>query len=192
MTAHSRIVLVMLAVLAVIGLAACGSGDDSDSGGPGDSGFTHPNGAGPVAGEMPDVSVREALSRIYTWQPAVEANSGEAMRKALPWLTGEMAQAARKPDDSGMRPMRQWAQWKDEKSVITASTQVVPVYDDPTDKTVQRRATVLQQIQRADGSVDAFSLMTYEVDVALGADNCWRVWRIQILDSQPLSDGVSQ
>ncbi|AUH70529.1 hypothetical protein [Gordonia sp. YC-JH1] len=75
---------------------------------------------------------------------------------------------------------------------MTATVKVVPAVDEPGSRTTKRQAAVLQQIQRADGSVDSYSLMTYDVDLALDEDNCWRVWRIQIVDSQPLTDGVFQ
>jgi len=186
-----RAIAVLIAITAAVALAACGDTDSPDSG-PGDAGHDHPTGQGPVPGAMPDDSVQEALSRIYSWEPLTQANSGVAMLNALPWLSGEMAEAATRPGDDRMRPMRQWAQWRKEKAIVTATVHVVPAYDDAGSKTTQREASVLQRIQRADGSVDAYSLITYQVDLALEADNCWRVWRIQITDSQPLTDGVIQ
>ena len=186
----ARVAALVLAVCTLLALTACG--ENSEETGPGDTGHEHPTGQGPVPGAIADDSIHEALSRIYSWEPATERDSGVAMRKALPWLSGELAQAASRAGDDRMRPMRQWALWRAEKSIVTATVTVVPSVTDPASKTTQRRASVLQQIQRVDGSVDAYTLMTYEVDAALDPDDCWRVWRLNIIDSQPLKDGVSQ
>ncbi|MGB6244600.1 hypothetical protein [Gordonia sp. (in: high G+C Gram-positive bacteria)] len=138
--------------------------------------------------------MQEALSRIYSWEPVRDVNSGAGMTRALPWLSGEMRSVAEREDvgNSAMRPMKEWDAWRQEKAIIGATVKVVPQLDDADSSSVTREATVLQEVQRADGSVDPLSLVTYEVDVARDKDECWRVWRVTVLHHQPLSDGVIQ
>lgn len=182
-----------VAILAALALlfAACGDGG-TDSSTPsvpaGDvHGTTLPDGAGPTQADSPDTVATEALSRIYSWQPVTDADSGAGMQRARAWLSGELATVTDRGDSTDpMRSSSQWQQWRDGKAIVTAAVKVTATEDDPTANVVTRQALVAQTVTWGDGTTTDLGVMTFTVDLAKDpTDHCWRVWRMQLTDTTP-------
>lgn len=175
-------------VMAVVLVGGCGD----EPAPPSEHGHEHahdthvhdlPRGDGPVAGEGPDASATEALTRIYSWAPVTDADSGAGMRRATAWLSGELAAVARRGDGGDqLRPMRSWSSWQQDKAIVTATVKVTAQQDRPGATDVTRRALVAQQVQRPDGSVEPLGVMTFDVALSHDRDQRWRMWRMQLVD----------
>lgn len=186
--------LTVIALAVVAWLVGCTSQEPGPGAHELDDGHDHavvlPDGSGPEAGGSAEDSAREALQRIWSWQPTNDASSGQGMVRARPWLSGELAQIAERGDDpADTRTSAQWRQWKQAGAVVTATVSITAAHQPPDARTVQRQAVVLQQVLAADGTVQPLSVMTFSVDLALEKDQRWRMWRMTLTDSQDISGG---
>lgn len=110
----------VIAVMALLGIAACGSG--------GDDGHTHDHEHGEhytappgiVDAQAPSGALTRALSAIYSWEPVTDDSPTEALRRAAPHLTGDALRSAQAPDASGVRTSAEWAGWRTSGDLITA------------------------------------------------------------------------
>lgn len=187
-----RLLLLLGAVAVMTGMVAgCGdSNPDPQRPSPpaGDvHGTTLPDGAGPTPADSPDAVATEALSRIYSWQPVTDPDSGAGMRRARAWLSGELATVTDRGDTSGqMRSSSQWQQWRDGKAIVTATVKVTATTDDPAATVVARQALVGQTVTWGDATTTDLGVMTFTVDLAKDpTDHCWRLWRMQLTDTTP-------
>ncbi|WP_182348752.1 hypothetical protein [Tomitella gaofuii] len=103
-------------------------------------------------GRAADQVATEALTTIYTWQPATDASPGVGLTRAARWLTGDLAAAAAAPPaDPPIRPP-QWSAWARSGDVLRASAEVI---DRPTTTETEatRTVRVRQQIMHATGDL---------------------------------------
>lgn len=70
-----------------------------------------------------DGTATTAMQAILSWQPAIDAGKADAMRRARPWLGGDLAVTVDHDDasPSGVAPDREWLAWKESGDAVTAS-----------------------------------------------------------------------
>lgn len=74
-------------------------------------------------GSDPDAVAEAALAAMFSWQPAVDPSPAAAVGRAQRWLGGQLAADAAQPAATGVRPLPQWAGWRDSGDIITATAQ---------------------------------------------------------------------
>ncbi len=93
----SRKLLIAGAVSATLMLAGCGSSSDEDE--PmGSDDHAHIDPLDPAHLDA-DGTAATAMQAILSWQPAVDGSKSDALRRARPWLGGDLA--ATVDNDSG-------------------------------------------------------------------------------------------
>ena len=192
---HLRTV-VRLAVLGAVALVvalvlnACGGSDPHPDTHDDHSGHDHshqlPAGDGPQLRDSPDESATEALQRIYSWEPSVDADSGDGMRRAVPWLSGALHTVATRGDDDTVRALPEWQQWRTNHDIVVAAVKVTARADRPGDLDVERRALVTQNVMHADGTTTPWRLMTFDIALSRDDDQRWRMWRMDLTDTTTL------
>lgn len=171
-------VLAALAALVVV-LAGCSDSSGPDEPTPGPSaGHDHGHelpGAPDPATAGPDVVAAHALSMMFTWQPVTDPSSGEALRRAAPWLGGDLAAAASSTQPAALeRPDPRWAAWRRNGDVVTATADVDAGHIPDTRTTAVRLVTVRQRTLHADGDTTPLSPM--RIDATLShTDSGWRL-----------------
>jgi hypothetical protein len=113
-------VLVATAVMVPIGIVAAFTAallrGDSDEPPPGsDSSFS----INPTPTEPNDVAVH-VMSGLFTWQPAIQASSWDALHSQQDYLTGTLAQAAAQPPTPAPQPISEWSAWARSRDTVTA------------------------------------------------------------------------
>ncbi len=119
-----------------------------------------------------------ALQAILSWQPAIDASKADALRRARPWLGGDLAGTVDNDDasPSGVSPHREWLAWKESGDAVTAScmraasTPAAPQGMRTLVIDVSCRQTVLH----ATGSSTPRSPQTWRTTVTR-TDNGWRL-----------------
>lgn len=144
-----------------------------------------PTGDGPTPDASADESATEALQRIYSWEPATDADSGDGMRRAVPWLSGALRTVATRGDDT-VRALPEWQQWRTNHDIVTAAVKVTARADPPGDLDVERRALVTQDVMHADGTATPWRLMTFDIALSRDDDQRWRMWRMDLIDTTTL------
>ncbi|OCH81465.1 hypothetical protein [Gordonia sp. UCD-TK1] len=186
-----RLAVISCAALVVaLVLNACGGSDPQPDTHDDHSGHDHshqlPVGDGPQLRDSPDESATEALQRIYSWEPATDADSGDGMRRAVPWLSGALHTVATRGDDESVRALPQWQQWRTNHDIVVAAVKVTARTDRPGDLDVERRALVTQNVMHADGTTTPWRLMTFDIALSRDDDQRWRMWRMDLIDTTTL------
>ncbi|MDJ0363041.1 hypothetical protein [Rhodococcus sp. H29-C3] len=180
MTRRTLAVLIALGLLATAGIASIvvlilGGTSAPDQPGT-DAGYA----MSPIGTEPADVAVA-VMSGVFTWQPAIQDSSWEALHNQQDQLSGAMATAAAQPPTPAPRPLPEWAAWARSRDTITAIVQPDgdPVVDGDT-ATVP--VTISQTVQHTDGSVTPFT--TYTASVTLETDSgAWTVANYSLQNS---------
>lgn len=182
MIARRRIAIVAVAAV----LLVCGCTSSSDSGGPSthaghdhDAGQSLPAGDGPVIGGGPDATAREALSRIYSWQPVSDADSSAAILRAAAWLDADLLAKILSSREGG-RGIPQWALWREGTAIVTAQVAITARRDKPTAQRVRRVAMVAQQVQWPDGGIEELPVMTFAIALHKDTDGRWLLSSLEV------------
>lgn len=172
-TRNRPLLVVAAAVIIVIGVAAAITatlmrGDSEDAAPGSDAEF----GIDPVPTEPADVAVH-VMSGLYTWQPAVQDSSWDALRSQQRYLTGTLAQAAARPPTPAPQPISEWSAWARSADTITAV--VVPTGDAVIDGDAATvPVTITQTVQHRHGDATPYYSYTATVDLS-GTDGQWKV-----------------
>ena len=171
----------VLAVLAALMVILAGCGGDTTPGDPDpspSSGHDHGHelpGPPDPATAGPDVVASQALSMMFTWQPVTDPSSGAALRRAAPWLGGDLAAAASSPSTAAPeRPDPRWDSWRRSGDVVTATADVDAGHIPDTPTTAVRLVTVRQQTLHADGDTTPLTPMRVEATLSR-TDSGWRL-----------------
>ena len=166
-------VVIVTAVIVVVGITAAitatlmrGDSDHAQSGSDAEFGIA------PAPTEPVDVAVH-VMSGLYTWQPAVQDSSWDALHSQQQYLTGTLAQAAVRPPTPAPQPISEWSAWARSADTITAV--VVPTGDAVVGgDTATVPVTITQTVQHRHG--DATPYYTYTATVELSQDDGqWKV-----------------
>ncbi|WP_020109777.1 hypothetical protein [Nocardia sp. 348MFTsu5.1] len=181
-TRHQRRQLTLLAAAVLMFaalLSGCGDNDSISSTAPGPAtGHDHnpelPDVADPATAD-PSIVAAQALSLMFTWQPVTDPSSGEAVRRAAPWLGGDLAAAASSiltatPERTDPR----WESWRRSGDVVTATADVDSGHIPDTTDTAVRLVTVRQKVLHADGDTTPLAPMRMEATLTRTNDG-WRL-----------------
>ncbi len=187
---HSAVIGCAVLVVALV-MSACGGSSDPQPDTHDDhSGHDHshelPIGDGPQPDASADESATEALHRIYSWEPATDRDSGDGMRRAVPWLSGALRTVATRNHDDTVRALPEWQQWRTNRDIVTAAVKVTARTDRPGALDVERRALVTQDVMHANGTSTPWRLMTFDIALSRDDDQRWRMWRMDLIDTTTL------
>lgn len=173
--------VVVAAVIVVIGIAAAITATlmrgDSD---PASSGSDAEFGIDPAPTEPVDVAVH-VMSGLYTWQPAVQDSSWDALHSQQQYLTGTLAQAAAQPPSPAPQPISEWSAWARSADTITAV--VVPAGDpDVGGDTATVPVTITQTVQHRHGDATPYYRYTATVELS-DTDGGWKVSNYRLGDA---------
>lgn len=172
MTRRTLSVLVGLGIVAAAGIAIIltlvfGGTDPAEQPGT-DAGHI----IDPIGTEPADIAIT-AMSGIFTWQPAVQDSTWDALHSQQHYLTGAIATAAAAPPEPPPAPLSGWAAWARSNDTITA---VVQPDGEPNinghNATVP--VTISQTVQHADGSSTPYTTYTATIELNNGSGS-WEV-----------------
>ncbi|MBY6413367.1 hypothetical protein HQ346_16860 [Rhodococcus sp. BP-252] len=177
MTRRTLAVIVGLGIVAAAGIAViltlvCTGPGASEQ--PGTDAGHHID---PIGTEPADVAVA-AMSGIFTWQPAVQDSTWDALHSQQHYLSGAMATAAANPPEPPPAPLPDWAAWARGNDTITA---VVRPDGDPniSGDIATVPVTIAQTVQHTDGSATPYT--TYTATIELHSDlGTWQVARYRL------------
>ncbi|MGU3438164.1 hypothetical protein ACNHUS_34790 [Actinomycetes bacterium M1A6_2h] len=134
----------------------------------------------PVGTEPADVAVT-VMSGVFSWQPAVQDSSWDALHTQQEYLSGAMAEAAARPPSPAPKPLSEWAAWARSGDTITA---VVRLDGGPTvdgdDASVP--VTITQTVQHTDGDTTPYATSTATVTLEKVSDG-WKVVNYRLIDT---------
>ncbi|MDI9940369.1 hypothetical protein QM806_33895 [Rhodococcus sp. IEGM 1351] len=172
----SRKMLIAGAVSATLMLAGCGSSGDEDEPSGSDD-HAHIDPLDPAALDADGTAVT-AMQAILSWQPAVDESKSDALRRARPWLGGELATTV--DNDSGaatgLRPDREWLAWQQAGDALTASctkADSTPAAPEGM-RTVVIDVSCLQTVLHTAGSSTPLAEQTWRTTVTR-TDDGWRL-----------------
>ncbi len=158
-TPATTVAVTVLTVLALLGITACGSGDDHPPHTDHEHGEHYTAPPGLVDAQAPSGALTKALSAIYSWEPVTDDSPTDALRRAAPHLTGDALRSAQAPNASGVRTSAEWAGWRSSGDLITARvTDAQATLTSP--GTAFGRATVTQTVLHLDGGSTPYSSFT--------------------------------
>ena len=105
-----------IAAAAVV-LVGCGSSDGEQHG---TDDHTQIDPAAPQVLDA-DGTAETSMQVILSWQPTTDAGKTDALRRATPWLGGDLLEVVDRPAATGLRPDRDWEAWKSSGDVLTAA-----------------------------------------------------------------------
>ncbi|TDP31591.1 hypothetical protein [Nocardia ignorata] len=160
------------AVVIALTTVLTGGADD-----PGPTSDTHTPNAARVEGPEPEgadaVTVAQmGLAAMFSWQPRVDPGPGVGLVRAAPWLTGELAAAARNGPAIGLAPLPEWAGWRASNDIVTALVDTGQAEAGGSGPTVA--ASVTQQVLHRDGSTTMYRRMRVRVTVTETSQG-WRM-----------------
>lgn len=117
-TSATTFAVAVLTVLALLGVTACGSGSDGPP--PAEHGEHYTAPPGIVDTQAPSGALNRALPAIFSWEPVTDDSPTDALRRAIPHLTGEALKSAQTPAARGVRSSAEWAGWRASGDLITA------------------------------------------------------------------------
>lgn len=178
MTRRTLAVLVGLGIAAAAGIAAIltlvftGPGASEQ---PGTDAGHHID---PIGTEPADIAVA-AMSGIFTWQPAVQDSTWDALHSQQHYLSGAMATAAANPPELPPAPLPDWSAWARSNDTITAV--VRPDGDQNINGgTATVPVTIAQTVQHTDGSATPYTTYTATIELNTSSGS-WKVsnYRLQ-------------
>ncbi|MBH5144235.1 hypothetical protein D6M20_02485 (plasmid) [Rhodococcus qingshengii] len=159
-------------------LAGCGSpGGDGDGEHTGSDDHVHIDPYDPA--HLDEVgTATTAMQVILSWQPAVDESKSDALRRARPWLAGDLAATVDNDNGAttGIRPDRDWAAWKESGDALTAtctkaeSTPAAPKGM----RTVVIDVSCRQTVLHAAGSSTNLAAQTWRTSITR-TDDGWRL-----------------
>lgn len=133
----------------------------------------------PIGTEPADVAIA-VMSGVFTWQPAVQNSSWDALHSEQDRLTGAMATAAAKPPTPAPQPHPEWAAWGRSGDTITAVVQ--PDGDTAIGgDTATVPVTISQTVQHTSGEITPYTVYTATVTLEK-FNGVWKVsnYRVKI------------
>jgi len=125
-----------------------------------------------------DRTATTAMGAILSWQPVIDASKADALRRARPWLGGDLAATVDHDDGSpsGVAPDREWLAWKQSGDAVTAScTRAASTPAAPEAmRTLVIDVSCRQTVLHATGSTTPRPPQTWRTTVTR-TDNGWRV-----------------
>ncbi len=169
-------VVLIVIVGTVVALWVTNTGDDAPTAGGTDAGFV----IDPVGTDPVDVAT-VVMAGVFTWQPAVQDSTWDALHTQTDHLTGPMATAAAQPPSPAPKPITEWAAWARSSDTLTAV--VRPDGDTTVDgDTATVPVTIAQTVQHQSGQATPYTTYTATItlnDVAAE----WRVSDYRITSS---------
>lgn len=159
--------LALIVVALGVGLGACGRSDDAKSP---PTAEDHVHDGGLPAG-TPETAWTEALTTIYSWEPAVDRSPTAALVRAEKYLTGAALADAKSPSTVG--PSAQWSTWAADRAIVTAVV-LEPQAIDRGDGTRAARATVKQFVQPVSGAATNYRSFIASASLAQ-VDDEWKI-----------------
>lgn len=126
--------------------------------------------------DLAEDAARQALTAMWSWQPATDTSSGDALARARPWFTDDLAATTTPTEQPERGPGWQWDQWRTDKARIVADV-ALGCSGCPPDEAarIYRVATITQTVVTPDGAVTALDEpITMWVTVVRQGD-AWRV-----------------
>ncbi|MBY6537661.1 hypothetical protein HQ325_03150 [Rhodococcus sp. BP-349] len=150
-------VVLIVAVGTAVALWVTGDSDDTPTAGGTDAGFT----IDPVGTDPIDVAT-VVMAGVFTWQPAVQDSTWNALHTQAGHLTGPMATAAAQAPSQAPKPISDWAAWACSGDTLTA---VVRTDGDTTvdGDTATVPVTIAQTVQHQSGQATPYSTYTARV-----------------------------
>ncbi|MBA4023914.1 MAG: hypothetical protein C0482_16265 [Gordonia sp.] len=68
----------------------------------------------------PATVLTTALAATFSWEPVTDDSPTDALRRAVPHLTGDALKSAQTPDVRGVRSSAEWTGWRASGDLITA------------------------------------------------------------------------
>lgn len=77
---------------------------------------------GPVpAGAGPGLAAQQGLITAFSWRPVTDPSPGAALTRAKPWLAGSLAAQADTPPAADIKPLPEWARWRQSGDIVVAT-----------------------------------------------------------------------
>ena len=169
-------VVLVVAVGTVVALWGTGVSDDTPAVGGTDAGFA----IDPVGTDPVDVAT-VVMAGVFTWQPAVQDSTWDALHTQAGHLTGPMATAAAQEPSPAPKPISEWAAWARSGDTLTAV--VRPDGDTTVDgDTATVPITIAQTVQHRSGQATPYTTYTATVTLNDTAGE-WKVSDYRITSS---------
>ncbi|MGN7135162.1 hypothetical protein ACTHQY_17990 [Rhodococcoides corynebacterioides] len=170
-------VVLIVAVGTAVALWVTGDSDDTPAAGGTDAGFT----IDPVGTDPIDVAT-VVMAGVFTWQPAVQDSTWDALHTQAGQLTGPMATAAAQAPSPAPKPISEWAAWARSGDTLTA---VVRADGDTTvdGDTATVPVTIAQTVQHQSGQATPYTTYTSTVTLKDDAEGEWKVSDYRITSS---------
>ncbi|MBM9838626.1 hypothetical protein JO861_18935 [Rhodococcus hoagii] len=128
----------------------------------------------PQGAEPQDVA-RNAMAMLFSWKPAEDSSSWDAMNraKAAGLLTGQLAQAAATAPTPAPQPPKEWAAWARSGDTVTAAATILDgtkVSGDTAIAPIQIKQIVLHP----GGQSTPYKTQIADVTLERGSDGTWR------------------
>ncbi|WP_189022557.1 hypothetical protein [Nocardia rhizosphaerihabitans] len=135
---------------------------------------TESHSEGPAPGTADAATTAQmGLAAMFSWQPSTDASPGEALSRAGPWLTGELATTAANTEVvSVLRSLPEWAGWRDSGDIVTALVEAQAPRTVGAETLVA--AVVTQLVLHRDGSSTRYQRLHVTATVANTASG-WRM-----------------
>lgn len=141
------------AAVVLLGLPLAGCSADPTATDPSARNGSHSEGPTPETADAA-TTTRMGLSAMFSWQPSTDTGPGAALARALPWLTGDLASAATTAPASGVRPLPEWAGWRESGDIVSALVEAQPLRTVGAETSVV--AVVTQLVVHRDGSATRY------------------------------------
>lgn len=124
-------------------------------------------------GSNPTDVAESALAAMFSWQPATDPTPAAAVTRAQAWLGGQLAADAVQPPATAIRPLPQWAGWRESGDIITATAQSGEAITTAATRQVLDVA-LTQTVLHRDGSTTPYS--AYQIRAVVeSATGGWRL-----------------
>jgi hypothetical protein len=106
--------------------------------------------------DLAEDAARQALTAMWSWQPATDSSSADALARARPWFTDALAALTSSTGQPERGPGWQWDQWRADKARVVADV-TLGCSGCPPDEAdrIYRVATITQTVVTPDGTVTA-------------------------------------
>lgn len=104
--------------------------------------------------DLAEDAARQAMTAMWSWQPAVDASTADGLARARPWFSDSLVASTLAPASTPERgPGWQWEQWRSEETRIVADVSIgcSGCPPDEPDR-ISRVATIHQTAIKTDGT----------------------------------------
>lgn len=170
----TSLILYLVLILAALGIAACGSDTkDHPAAEQHDHGEHYTAPPGLINAQEPAGALTTAAAAIFSWEPVTDDSPTDALRRAIPHLTGDALTSARTPDVRGVRTSAEWAGWRTSGDLITARvTDAQATISSP--GTAFGRATVTQTVLHLNGGSTPYRSFTVTAQLRR-VESAWKL-----------------